>query len=304
MQQQTAIDVLVEAGTSVGTALASPDRPGGVSETLVVGTLLVLAAGPAPVLGVLLVGYVVVSAREYAADAAGSARIDAVSGFDDWPRLAFDGLRATAVLVAASLPAAGVLVGVGALGGGEGLLATANGAFRTVETPGVVDTVAAFAVLAALFVLAAAAWHCFVAGVVAVAWASDRPESAVSVFIRFARSAAVRRLSVAPAGLGLAAAVVRFGLGAVPLIGTVLAATATFYAIALASRLLGRVVAAESARTDRLATDIGTTHVGGDSGKPGQKGSRSDRSGCSSRSRAGAGAEADAIRRSLRRERL
>ncbi|MGQ4554536.1 hypothetical protein [Halobellus sp. GM3] len=285
MQQQTTVDVVVDAGTAVASALAasvrrrrrnnrrrderadsrSEDRPGtggrndeangphaGAAEAFVVGTLLVLATGRVPLLGVLLAGYVVVSARD---------REVVVSAFRAWPRLGIEGFRASAVVAAAAIPAGAALVGAGLLraGGVSGLFGAGGGAGGELGGQLTVSGTAGPAALAGLGIaalLACLVWYGAVVGIAALAWSGGRSESVRSTAARFVRSPAIRRLALALAGVGVAVGVGRFGVGAVPVVGPVLAAGVTFFGVAVAARLIERVLRNESHRIDRLATGV------------------------------------------------
>jgi hypothetical protein len=229
MHGETAVDSLVDAGTEVAGAVSALDR--GEFDTVVVGTLLVLAAGRVPLLWLVLVGYVVRAARE------GSG---GVTGLGDWRRLGRTGTRTTALLAAVALPALVVLTAIGMPDRTVAGIAH-GGSARDVPT------------LVVAAVVAVVTWHCAVAGLLAIARTDIRTDVPLVAGIRIARSRPGRRLSVAVGSLAVVVAVVRFGLRALPVFGPLLGAGVTFFGVAVAAELLRERVDAHALRADRLA---------------------------------------------------
>ncbi|AFK18365.1 DUF4013 domain-containing protein [Haloferax mediterranei ATCC 33500] len=75
-------------------------------DTFVVGMLVTLASFATPLAGILLVGYVAKLVR------AGDYDATALPSFDDFPGMAVEGMRLSAVLVALQLPAVGIATAV------------------------------------------------------------------------------------------------------------------------------------------------------------------------------------------------
>ena len=222
MQRGTAADALLDAGREVVAAVGSGrDRSGpnaaGQGETLVVGTLLVLAVTAAPILVVALVGYVVTAARDPDSP---------MTGFDDWIAIGTAGARGTALLVGVTLPVAAAL-------GVSGLLEVEAGSIAPGAAPGPGLGVG-------IVVLAVATWHVAAVGIAAAVAGS---EWSVARGVRFGWSADGGRLSLALAGLAGGVGAVGFGLTAIPVIGPVVAAAVCAVGIAVAGRLVGRAVA-------------------------------------------------------------
>ena len=232
MQRQTAADALVDAGRNVAAAAGDGRQaPMGASDpvgTIAVGALLALVAARVPVVGVLLVGYVVTAARD---------PVTRVSGFDDWTILCVAGLRGSAVVAGAALPVVALVAGGDVVGGG----ATAA---------------AGPALGVGVGVLAATTWHGAVVGIATLALGSDDP---VISWWQLCRSGAGIRLSAALGAVTGTVWFVGFGLTAIPAVGGVLAAVAVSVGVVVAGRLVGQVVATR--RTDRaiggVAADIG-----------------------------------------------
>jgi hypothetical protein len=222
MQRQTAADALIDAGREVVAAIGSErDRSGegGVgdpAETLVIGTLLVLAAAEAPILVVGVVGYGITAARDHERP---------ISGFDSWVAIGATGLRGTGLLVGAALPVAAAL-------GGSGLLGVEAGSVTMDSTPGPI-------LATGIGVLALATWHAAVVGTVSLAAGTDWN---VTGGVRFARSAVGARTSGALAGVAAGVGVVGIGVTAIPVVGSVVAAGVGAGGVVVASRVVGYAV--------------------------------------------------------------
>lgn len=222
MQPRTAADALVDAGRTVLTADSDRERAGSSVdapiEPLAVGTLLALGATAAPILIVALVGYGVTTARD---------PHPPIAGVDDWIRIGAAGVRGTALLVGAALPITAVLVASGVLDVGAASVALGSAPGPTLAV--------------GIGALAAATWHAAAVGVVTVAagegWTVARSR-------RFGRSAAGLRLSGALAGLAGAVGAVGFGVTAIPVVGSGLAAVVVAVGVAVAGRLVRRATAA------------------------------------------------------------
>jgi hypothetical protein len=233
MQRQTAADALIDAGREVVAAVeAGSDRSARAgaaspSSTLVVGTLLILAVAVAPVLVVGLVGHLVTIARDDDRP---------VSRVGDWAAIGAAGVRGTGLLVGAALPVAAALAGAGLLDAEAGSIVLGG---RPDPFVGVV-----------LGALGVATWHAAVVGLAAVAAGGSW---SVARSVRFGRSAAGIRLSVALAGLAGGVGVVGFGLTAIPVVGSVAAAGVGAIGVAVAGRLVSRAVV----RSDRPRGSVG-----------------------------------------------
>lgn len=222
MQPRTAADALIDAGRGVLTAGSGRDRTGSRVDapigSLAVGTLLTLGATAAPILVVALVGYGVTAARNPRPP---------VAGVDDWLRIGIAGVRGTALLVGAALPITAALVASGVLDVGVASVALGS-------APGP-------ALAVGIGVLAAATWHATAVGIVAVAADGGWP---IARSRRFGRSAAGFRLSGALAGVASAVGAVGFGVTAIPVVGSVVAAAVVAVGVAVAGRLVRRATTA------------------------------------------------------------
>lgn len=215
MQRQTAADAVVGACRDVGAAVADSRRtPTAATDpvgTLAVGTLLALVAATVPVAAVPLVGYVITAARHPARP---------VSGFGEWVTVVTVGVRGTAILVGAALPAVAALRAV--LGNGPAAAGPAFGPALGATGFGV------------------AMWHCAIVGVATVALGGEDPFGS---WQRLCRSGVGIRLSLAVATLAGTVGLVGFGLVAIPVVGPMLAAATVAAGVVIAGRLVGRVVA-------------------------------------------------------------
>jgi hypothetical protein len=222
------------------------------TDTLLVGTILTLATASAPVVGLLLVGYVVRTVRRRACG-------DGVPGFDNWRALAGDGVRAAAVTGVLHLPAAAVVavVGLDRMLRSASSLAFANHYALSPDY----GAVAALAAIALLELVAGYLSVATLVGLVRTGSADARLPSAVAEIARDPRFVRAFGLVLA---VGAGARLGRLTLAALPFVGEPLGAFVSFAGVVVAASALANVVDDCDGRLAAAAETVGRDGVDSD----------------------------------------
>ncbi|ELZ86582.1 hypothetical protein C453_05574 [Haloferax elongans ATCC BAA-1513] len=212
-------------------ALALPLAEDTSLDTAAVGVLATLASFVTPLAGIVLVGYVVRLVR------AGGRTTTALPAFDEFGGVVVDGVRLSGVLVALQLPAVGIAVAVAKLAGASFATLVYAAEMQSLHVVGhsvlvVVGLVAAGgAALVGTYFSAAATVAVARERSLVAAVPTTRELASDMSFVPVVSAVAL----VVFAGRLLAAL-----FGALPLVGSVLAALVSFFALVASAALLGR----------------------------------------------------------------
>ncbi|SEK37068.1 DUF4013 domain-containing protein [Haloferax larsenii] len=200
-------------------------------DTVVVGVLVTLASFATPLAGVVLVGYVVRLVR------AGGRTATALPAFDEFGGMVVDGVRLSVVLLALQLPAVGMAVAVAKLAGASFATLVYAAEMHSLHVIGNSALIGVGLVAAG----GAALVGTYLSAAATVALARERSlVAAVPTTRELASDTSFVPVVSAVALVVFAGRLLTALFGALPLVGSGLAALVSFFALVASATLLGR----------------------------------------------------------------